>query len=234
MLLLDGKRLVKTVRFSKKRYVGDPVNTLKILNEKEVDEIFLIDISKKTGAVQDSYLKEIASELFSPAAFGGNLQSPEDALQKLKLGFEKIVIPFRKIWKNSFLQKISATAGSQSAVVSLDVRKLCGPYYLINKTPQIFHQKQIRLLLKEIQEQGAGEILLHFVHRDGTFLGYDKDILACLPHDLSVPLILLGGAKNEEEIQEVLKLPNVDAAAAGSLFSFFGVHRAVLPNYLQK
>lgn len=231
VLLLNERKLVKTTKFKSPRYVGDPINTVKILNEKKADEIFLVDINTKKWKTKITELKEIASEMFTPAGYAGGINYCEQATEILSIGFEKVIIPYHKIFNDNLLSKIASQTGSQSVIVSLDLKKIVGSYYNLHRTGIAIHKTKIKNILLKIGDAGAGEIIIHSVDRDGTFAGFDRPLFDEIPADFSIPIIALGGAGKREDLWEILDHPSVDAAAAGSIFCFYGKHRAVLVNY---
>lgn len=233
VLLLKGNGLYKTVRFKNPVYVGDPINTVKIFNEKEVDEIVLLDIGASLEGREPNYerISEIAGEAFMPLAYGGGVRTVEQAKKLLSLGVEKIVLNSAAVEDPDFVKVLSAEVGSQSVVVSVDVRKtLFGKYHIAWKNGQKTRSQAPLDWARQVTELGAGEILIHCIDRDGVMQGCDTDLIRAVSHELSVPVIGCGGAGSVGDLADVLRA-GASAAAAGAMFVFQGKHRAVLISY---
>jgi len=236
LLLLSDNKIVKTEKFKNISYVGDPLNILKIFNEKEVDEIMLLDISKrkKNYNLQKELLKQFASECFMPISYGGGIDTLEDAEFILNLGFEKICLTHTALSNPKLIQEISDNFGKQSVVVKLDLkknifRKLKVYDYLNNK----FINEDINHFIKKIISLGAGELVINFVDNEGTRTGlYDVDLLK-IDLDIEIPIIISGGVNSYQNIKDLFK-SRIDAVALGSLLVYFGIHKAVLINYPNK
>ena len=233
-LLLDGVKLVKTIRFARPAYVGDPINTLKIFNEKEVDELIVLDISvSKTGAKPNfELIAKIASECFMPMCYGGGIRSVDDAQRLINGGVEKIALNSAAIDKPELIAEVARRFGSSSVVVAIDVRKA----WL--RGPRVWHSGRKRssgmqavAWARRAVEQGAGELLLNAVDRDGTLKGYDLDLIREVTTAVSVPVIACGGASDLANCRAAIVDAGASAAAAGALFVYKGPHRAVLINY---
>lgn len=232
-LLLKGRGLVKTVNFSNPKYVGDPVNAVKIFNEKEADELVFLDI---TATVENrkpnfSFLKDIASECFMPFAYGGGIRDIDDIYRLFKLGVEKVIINSYVLEDMNFIKNASDIFGSQSIVVAVDVkRNIFGKYNVYSNSGRVKHSVNILEYVKKIERNGAGEIFVNSIDRDGTMRGYDLNILKQITEIVNVPVVACGGAGTFEDLE--LAIDNgVSAAAAGSLFVFHGPHKAVLITY---
>lgn len=232
-LLLDNQNLVKTVKFKKPTYLGDPINAVKIFNEMAVDELCLLDISatKNKRELDFDFLKNIASEAFMPLSYGGGITSIEQIQTLFAIGFEKVVINTSFIKNPKLVEEAVKYAGSQSIVVSIDYKKdILGEHcYIydgiekINKTP--LEQAQYA------EKLGAGEILLYSMNHDGMMEGYDLNTVKKIATSIKIPLIACGGAGKLEDIKEVLDYGHASAVAAGSLFVYFGSRKAVLINF---
>jgi imidazole glycerol-phosphate synthase subunit HisF len=233
-LLLRGAGLVKTVRFKEPKYVGDPINAIKIFNDKEVDELVLLDImaSREGRGPAFNVIEEVASECFMPLAYGGGVGSVEDARRVLKLGVEKVVFN-AAAWRNAeVLREASTEFGSQAIVASIDVRRrLFGRYevYVENgsKPTGIDPVEYAR----RMEEYGAGEIFLTSIDREGTMSGYDLELVSRVSSAVSVPVIANGGAGSLKDFTGAIREGGADAVAAGAMFVFHGPHRAVLITY---
>jgi len=233
-LLLDGRGLVKTVRFKDPVYVGDPINAVKIFNEKFVDEIIFLDItaSEQDREPQFSYLAEIASECFIPFCYGGGVRSVEDARRIFALGVEKIAVNTAALERPNLTGELAGEFGSQSVIVAMDVhRSVLGRHTVMARRGRQRTSRAAVEYAAESAERGAGEILVNSVDRDGTQKGYDIELMADVCEAVTVPVIACGGAGELEHIRQLAVGTDVSAVAAGSLFVFKGRHRAVLINY---
>ncbi len=233
-LLLRGRGLVKTVKFKDPRYLGDPRNVVKIFNEKEVDELVLLDITATAEGRRPDFelIHEIVSEAFMPLGYGGGLTSVEDCQRVLAVGVEKVVLNTQAVADPSFVSRAAARFGSQSVVVSIDVRRtLLGRYNVRTvKQPKGAGLDPVEFAV-EMEQRGAGEILLNSVDRDGTMGGYDLRLVKAVSEAVSVPVVACGGAGSHEDLRRVVQEGGASAAAAGSLFVFIGKHRAVLISF---
>ena len=233
VLLLHQGGLVKTVKFKDPVYVGDPINAVKIFNEKEVDEIAIIDIdaSRERRSPDIKRIIEIASEAFMPMAYGGGINSIEQVKEILYSGIEKVIINKAAFETPELITNAAKLFGSQSIMVSVDVKKsfLKGMrvYTANGKTntgikPDDFAYK--------MQNLGAGEILLNCIDKDGTFEGYDYELIENVSKRLNIPLIACGGASEIEDFKKAVR-SGASAVAAGSMFVFQRPHKAVLISY---
>jgi len=232
-LLLSGDGLVKTINFKKPAYVGDPINAVRIFNDKEVDELILLDIDASRQCRTPNYevIRDIVSEAFMPVAYGGGIKSLEHAKKLVELGVEKIVINSVALENTNLIKDLSNCFGASSTVVAIDIKKnVWGRYKLYNSRVGKFERKDWQLYLKEIIELGAGEILLNDISREGTGKGYNLEIIKEAVSLIDVPLIASGGAGNLNHFSEAAKA-GASAVAAGSLFVYMGKHRAVMINY---
>lgn len=234
VLLLKNRGLVKTVRFDSPRYVGDPINAVRIFNEKEVDELILLDINatKNQRPPDFDLIQEIGSEAFVPFAYGGGITTAAQAKKILFAGAEKVVLNSILFQNEQLVTEISNLVGASSTVVAVDVKKNffgkpCVFQHtkgkVLNIDPIEYCQKMVHL--------GAGEIFINAVDLDGTMKGYDLDLIKKITSSVDVPVIACGGCGNIEHIREVLTVSHASAAAAGSFFVFHGKHKAVLINY---
>jgi imidazole glycerol-phosphate synthase subunit HisF len=233
LLLKDGG-LVKTIRFSYPKYVGDPINTIKIFNDKEVDELLLLDISASRERKGPAFgtIAQIASECFMPLCYGGGVGSLEEAKRIVGLGVEKIAINHAAIARPAIVKELADALGSQAVVVSINVKKnWLGKYRVLDNgtgklkdIDPVDHAERVVAL-------GAGEILVNDVDRDGTQQGYNLVLIRKFTDRLSVPVIACGGAWTTDHLRQVVKQSRASAVAAGSMFVFQGPHRAVLISY---
>lgn len=230
MLLIDSRQLIKTRKFSSPRYVGDPINTIKIFNDKEVDEIIVLDIgaSKAQKEPDYDYLEKLASQCFMPLSYGGGIHTAEQAYKLLNSGIEKIILNKAAVEAPHLIAEIATKVGSQSVVVSIDVKenwfghqRVCtlGGRQATTYVPAEWAQKVVAL--------GAGEIFLNSIDRDGTRRGYDLDLIKAVATSVSVPLVVCGGANSLLDFRQAVN-SGATAVAAGSLFVFKGPLDAVL------
>jgi cyclase len=236
LLLKDGG-LVKTVRFSKPTYVGDPINAVKIFNDKEVDELVLLDITASVRQKPPDFrlLENIANEAFMPLGYGGGVRTEDDVRRILKIGFEKIVLNSVAASDPGFIRRAAAIVGCQSIVISVDVRKkLFGGYEVYTQSGNRGTGQDPVSFARRAQEEGAGELILHSIDRDGTMAGYDVPLLRQVTAAVTIPVVALGGAAGLPDFAEAVKAGGASAVAAGSLFVFHGKHRAVLINYPER
>jgi cyclase len=232
-LLLKNQVLVKTVKFKNPIYVGDPVNAVRIFNEKEVDELIFLDITATVENRKPNFrlIEDIASECFMPFGYGGGIRDTDDIRVLFDLGVEKAVINTNAALAPEFVRTASSLFGSQSIVVSIDVGKtLFGQYETYTHGGKKGAGRGVIDHAKEMEAMGAGEILLTSIDRDGTGRGYDIDLIRQVSHATSVPLVASGGAGRVEDFAEAVAA-GASAVAAGSLFVFHGKHRAVLITY---
>jgi cyclase len=233
-LLLRNKGLVKTVKFKQPKYVGDPINAIKIFNEKECDELIFLDIMATTNRRPPPFdiIEERASECFMPVCYGGGLHNIDDIRQVFALGIEKISLGSAAVEDPALVREASDRFGSQSVVVCLDVKKsLFGKYEVVTHNGKTRTGRSAVEHATTIVEAGAGELLLNSVDRDGTMTGYDADLVSSITDRVDVPVIACGGAGSLADIESVVKQAGASSGAAGSLFVFYGKHRAVLISY---
>ena len=233
-LLLRRGGLVKTIKFNQSTYIGDPINAVKIFNDKEVDELIFLDIdaSKKGSSPDFSLIGDLASECFMPFAYGGGVSSLEHIEKILTLGVEKIVINTALLKSPDFVREACRVYGSSTIIASIDVNR-----NFFGKTRVYDHTKKKNLefgpieYAKRIESYGIGEIFVNVVYKDGTFSGYDEILLNEISNAVSVPVIACGGASSISDFGSLIKNSSVSGVAAGSLFVYQGPHRAVLISY---
>ena len=233
-LILRNNALVKTVKFKNERYIGDPINAVKIFNEKEVDEIILLDIDSTIKNKEPNFalIEEIANECFMPLCYGGGIKSISQMQKIFSIGVEKISISSKAIYDIDFLKEAVKIFGSQSIVVTLDYKKnFLGKRLIYTNNGKIKTQYSIEEFVKILNEIEVGEILLNSIEDDGTMLGYDKQLIKKISSMTKIPIIALGGAKNILNMVDIIKDTNITAAAAGSLFVYYGKLKGVLINY---
>ena len=233
-LLLSGRGLVKTVRFQNPSYVGDPINAVKIFNEKEVDElIFLaIDAARNNTGPRLSNISQIADECFMPLCYGGGIRSMEVIRELFSIGVEKVAINSYAVENPSFIKEASLDFGSQSIIVAMDVcRNTKGRHELYTHGGTKLAKVDPVEQAVKMQQMGCGELFINSIDRDGTMSGYDIDIIRNISEAVSIPVIACGGAGKLEDFVKAVKEGGASAVAAGSLFVFQGKHKAVLLTY---
>ena len=233
-LLLSGKGFVKTVQFKNPVYLGDSLNILKIFNEKGVDEICVLDIeATKAGAgPRFEFLEQLASECFIPLAYGGGVTTIEEMKRLFYLGFEKVVLNTAAINNPGLITDAAERFGSQSVIVSIDVKKqLFGGYKVITESGKRKTAREPVSYAREVEELGAGEILLNSIDLDGTMKGYDIELVQKVADAVEIPVVACGGAGSVDDLGSVVNQGGASAAAAGSIFVFKGPHKAVLISY---
>lgn len=233
-LLLSGSRLVKTTRFRAPCYVGDPINTLHIFNEKEVDEIMLLDIeaSRQRRGPNLALLEDLASECFVPLSYGGGVTSVEQAAAIFKAGVEKVVINSAAFKNPELISDIAARFGNQSVVAAIDVRKnFMGRYKVYSVGGSKRQSLDPEAYAAKAVAAGAGEIMITSIDREGSFAGYDLSLVRAISSAVNVPIIASGGAGHLKDIKDVVETAGASAVAVGSMFVFQGARRGVLVNY---
>jgi cyclase len=233
-LLLKGGGLVKTVRFNSPTYVGDPRNAIKIFNEKEVDELVVLDIAATIAGRPPDFtlVSELTSECFMPMAYGGGISTLRDIERLLKTGVEKTSLNTAAFENPLLVSEAARALGSQSIVVSVDVRRgVSGKSTVFTRAGTRDTGVDPVDFAKAMENAGAGEIFLTSIDRDGTMGGYDLDLTRKVSEAVTVPVIACGGAGRTEDLGRAVREGGASAAAAGSIFVFHGPHRAVLISF---
>lgn len=232
-LLLSEGGLVKTVRFRNRSYVGDPINAVKIFNEKEVDELVLLDIdaSRLGSAPDEALIADLASEAFMPIAYGGGVRTAEQAVRLAKLGIEKIIVDSAAIVRPALVREMAALLGSSSTLVSITVsRDWRGRWRVYDASRRKHLSVDPVAYAREMADLGAGELLIHDADREGTYGGLDEALIRAVAGAVPVPIIACGGAGTIADLAAGIAA-GAPAVAAGSQFVFFGPHRGVLINF---
>jgi cyclase len=238
VLLLKNKGLYKTVKFDKRgaKYIGDPINAVRIFNDLEADELIILDItaSMEHRLIDINTVKNIGDEAFMPFAVGGGINTIEEIKAILSAGAEKVVLGSAAIRNPELITQASSQFGNQSIVVSVDYKKnLWGQYKVyINDGTESNAANPLEFAL-EMEQKGAGEILLHSIGNDGIMTGYDVNLIADISKALSIPLIACGGAGQHADLSAAIDA-GASACAAGSMFVYHGPRKAVLINYPEK
>ncbi|WP_164976797.1 AglZ/HisF2 family acetamidino modification protein [Chryseobacterium sp. CH21] len=233
-LLIQDNGLVKTVNFKNPKYVGDPINAVRIFNEKEVDELAIFDIDATAKGLEPNYslIERIANQSRMPLCYGGGVKTLEQAQKIFGLGIEKIALSSAVLQNPKLITEIAERVGSQSVIVVLDVKKkLFGGYEVYTHNGKKATGINPFKFVEEAQKLGAGEIVINSIDQDGVMKGYDMGLIDKVREKISLPLTVLGGAGTLNDIKQVIDKHGIIGVAAGSLFVFKGVYKAVLINY---
>lgn len=234
-LLIKNGGLTKTVKFEDGKYVGDPINAVRIFNEKEVDELVVLDIyaTKEMREPDYAMIEHLSEECRMPLCYGGGILRAEQARRIFGLGVEKVAISTAAIERPELVTELAGCVGSQSVVVVLDIKKdqNMGTYEVWTHNAERNTGKDPLDLARLMERFGAGELIINSVDRDGTMKGYDLDLVGRMRQALGIPMTVLGGAGSLDDIKMLIDRFGVIGAAAGSLFVFKGIYRAVLINY---
>lgn len=234
-LLVKDKGLVKTLKFGEGKYVGDPLNAVKIFNEKEVDELMILDIDATIQGREPDFelIRNIAIESRMPLCYGGGVKTVEQAKKIISLGAEKVALSSAAIENSGIISQIAKAVGTQSVVVVIDVK-----YRGIFKKAEVVSHNASKAtglspaqFAKKCEELGAGEIVINSVDKDGMMTGFDIKLVKEVRDSINLPITILGGASSLEDISGAIKEFGVIGVAAGSLFVFKGKYKAVLINY---
>lgn len=232
-LLLKGSGFYKTIKFKNPTYLGDPINILRIFNEKEVDEIMILDIgaTPSNKGPNQGFLRDLASECFMPLGYGGGITSIDQIRSLFQLGFEKVALNTAAVETPELVTEAAKQFGSQSVVVSIDVKKgMLGRYEVMTRCGAGKTGRNPVEFSREMEQRGAGEILLNSIDRDGTMQGYDLALLKMASSAVGIPVVACGGAGSIAHLRKAVDQGGASAVAAGSFFVFQGKHRAVLIN----
>jgi len=234
VLLLQNKKLVKSIKFKDYTYLGDPINAVKIFSEKEAHELVFFDInaSKQNKTISIDTVKKIADECYMPFSVGGGIKTIQDIHKILYNGAEKVVINTTSVKKPDLIKEASEVFGSQSIIVCIDVkRKFTGSYEVYINGGNTKTGLTPLDHAKKMEELGAGEIMINSIDRDGTMRGYDIEIIKKIADSVNIPVIACGGAGKLQDFSEVVYQGHASAVSAGSLFVFYGPKKAVLINF---
>lgn len=236
VLLIHKGGLYKTKQFKNPIYVGDPINAVKIFNEKEVDELLIFDIDCTKDAKEPNYdlIKSIVSEAFMPIGYGGGIKNFEQAQKLFSLGIEKVVLNDVLNTNPKIINEIAAIYGNQSVVACIDYKKIIfveeRVFFNSGTQKSKFHPLQ---WAKYLEELGVGEIILNSIQREGMYLGFDNKLIATICSQLKIPLVASGGASTVDDFRSAIQ-SGASAVAGGSIFVYKRPHNAVLINYLTK
>lgn len=235
MLLLHDRGLVKTKKFGGAVYLGDPINTVKIFNDKCVDEIIITDIDATARRREPdySYIEEIVSEAFMPVCYGGGVTRLDQMSRLFSLGVEKISVSAAAVEDWRWLGECAKKFGSQAIAVTLDVKKgfLGGVRHIVTNNARRNTRLKAQDIVKDLENIGVGELIINDVDRDGMMSGYDLEYIRSITSMVRIPVVAVGGAGSLEDMKAVIREGGAHAAAAGSLFVFYGKGKGVLINY---
>ncbi|GFI00846.1 imidazole glycerol phosphate synthase subunit HisF [Bacteroidaceae bacterium] len=236
-LLVHNGGLVKTVNFRNPKYVGDPINAVRIFNEKEADELMVLDIDATVNGAEPNFkmIDHLANESQMPLCYGGGVKSVDQIRKIVGLGVEKVAISSAALESPAIVEQASMEVGSQSVVVVIDVMRRKGFFskgWNINThNGKKTHNQELSEFVKQMEDAGAGEIVLNSIDKDGAMSGYDVECASMIKMNIDIPLTVLGGAGDLSHMVELFSVCGLVGAAAGSLFVFKGKYRAVLINY---
>ncbi|WBV61561.1 AglZ/HisF2 family acetamidino modification protein [Chryseobacterium camelliae] len=236
-LLIQDNGLVKTVNFKNPKYVGDPINAVKIFNEKEVDELAIFDIDATSKGLEPNYslIERIANQSRMPLCYGGGVKTVEQAQKIFGLGIEKIALSSAVLQNPQLITDIADRVGAQSVIVVLDVKKkLLGGYEVYTHNGKKSTGINPFKFIEQAQELGAGEIVINSIDQDGVMKGFDMSLIEKAREKTSLPMTVLGGAGSLDDIEKIIDKHKIIGVAAGSLFVFKGKYKAVLINYPTK
>lgn len=237
-LLLSGEGLVKTINFTNSTYIGDPINTVKIFNEKLVDELMIFDIDATSNGIPPNYslISSVASECRMPLCYGGGIKTVSQAERIIALGVEKIAVSSAALDDLAFISELASYIGTQSVVVVLDVNSELDQngdtvysVYLENGTRKV--DRNFVELITDFESHGAGELVVNSIDRDGVMGGYDLDLASLVRENVKIPMSMVGGAGSLQDMRDLINICGVVGAGAGSMFFYKGIYKAVLINY---
>ena len=232
LLLNDSGGLVKTQKFTKPVYIGDPINAVKIFNEKEVDELILFDIGATLNNTSPNYsfIKEVVSESFMPMGFGGGINNLDHIKSLFDLGLEKVIIN-SAMFDYDLIDEAAKIFGSQSIVISIDVKKsLFNKYQIFTKSGRLKQNIDFIEHVKRLCNFGAGEIIIQSIDKEGLMRGYDLELIEIISSTVNIPIVASGGAGSLKDMKDAVNA-GASASAAGSLFVFKGSEKGILINY---
>ena len=234
-LLIHNKGLVKTVKFNNPKYVGDPINAVKIFNEKEVDELIVLDIdaTRVNRPPNLELIKNLANECRMPFCYGGGITTVDQAVKIISFGAEKIALSYSALNDIELCQQIGNEIGNQSVVVVIDVKKkkIFGGYDIYTHNGTKKSNWKLNDFISKLEEIGIGEIVINSIDNDGVMQGYDLPLIESVRNKCSMPITVIGGAGSIQHLKDLISKFKIIGAAAGSLFVFKGKYKAVLISY---
>ncbi len=233
VLLIEDGELTKTKQFQDGIYVGDPINAIRIFNEKQVDELGLFDISitKNNSLIDFDLLRDIAVNANMPLTYGGGVKSVKDASKIISLGYEKVSISSAFFETPTLINDISYEVGAQSVAVCIDVKKINNEYIIYTHRGTKKTIFSLGQALEFIEKNPIGEVIINLIDRDGTFAGYDIDLAQIIRNNVSINITILGGCSGLNDMKVLEKNIGICGCGAGSLYTFVGKNNAVLLNY---
>ena len=236
VLLLEKNKLIQTKKFEYLKYLGDPLNALRVFNDKKVDELVFFDIGATVNNLEPNYelLKNISKQSRMPLCYGGGVKNLFQFKKIIKLGFEKVSMSTSAILDPKILKKIVNNFGSQSVIITLDVKIQNDKYFVYIHNGKIRIDIEIPKLIKILQDYGVGEIIFNLIDRDGMKNGYDLNFIKSIKDLLNIPFCILGGANSYQDFELVLKNFGLVGLCAGSMFSLKGKFNSVLLQYLNE
>lgn len=234
-LLIDQNKLIQTKQFNYLKYLGDPLNAIRIFNEKKVDELVFFDITATSNNLEPNYklISNISKESRMPLCYGGGVKNIFQFEKIINLGIEKISMSSSAITDEKILIETSRSFGAQSVVVTLDIKKQDGKYYLFINNGSKKINIELHDVIKKIQDNGAGEIIFNSIDRDGVRNGYDLEFISSIKNLIDIPISLLGGANSYQDFESALESFGIVGLCAGSMFSLKGKFNSVLLQYLE-
>ncbi len=223
-MLFNGLNLVKTIEFDETRNLGNPIQTARVYNSRNVDELVFIDLKATEEKREPLYevIEDVVKECFMPLTIGGGIHSLSDISRLLKIGADKISINSEAIKNPVFITRAAEKFGSQCIVVSMDAKKIGNEHYIFSNRGKVNTKKTAIQWSKEVEERGAGEIFLNSVDKDGTMSGYDLDLINKVVKSVSIPVIACGGAGKVQDIIDAVKIGGADAVSLASMFHYSG------------
>jgi len=234
MLLIDDS-VVKGKNFKNHTYVGDPINILKIYNKKEVDELLIMDIgiNKNNKSINFDLIETIVDEAFMPIAYAGGINNLDDINRLFNIGIEKVVLTTAAFYDSDLIQEASNRFGAQSIAVGIDIKKdFLGRQHAYVKNGSVNTKMNLLDYIDKLSENSFGELIINNIDREGTFSGIDLKIVDSIVEKLNIPLLISGGTKDFNDIEQMMKIKGLSGVIGGAIFTYFGKHRAVLPTYL--
>ena len=223
ILTIENNRLVKTLKFKKPKYIGDPINALKIFNTKMVDELVVLDISRNRNKreLKFDFLSRFIGEAFMPIAYGGGLNNIDQIKRLFSIGYDRVVLNTSIYKSPKLINETANLFGSQAVLVSIDFKKsFFGNYNIYSKSGRKKENIKINNYLKLLESSGAGELIVNSINNDGSFSGYDIDLFRNISSQTKIPIIACGGARNSSDFSLVIEKGGVSAVAASSCFVF--------------
>ena len=236
ILLINEDQMVKSTKYKNYSYVGDPINIIKIFNEKEADEIIVLDVKRSISNQDPNYelIRKLATECYMPLTYGGGIKNIKQAEKLFSLGIEKIVLNSINFTNLDLIRQIADRFGSQSVVVALDLNKnIFNNVYLYDWIKKGKINLSIKKHIQNCINHGAGEIILNFVFNEGTLCGFNTELLDFIDFEIPIPLIINGGINSAKNIQECINSEKIDAVGVGAYFIYHGPHKAVLISYAE-